>query len=178
MVIQLTAVGVAAAIGIAAGVVSIGTTLVDKIKGFLPDNEADRKEVKYLSFKDNQPSGGFRLILVNEKTGWNKAVRIYTNPGGADYKEVKAGDSTGTVCKGNMHLKYDSKRVDFPSNKDYITLNLMKPGTLGIYSTVNEIRIYKDKFADYNGQTFVVYWQNDNSGYFSDPKNFVSPADM
>ncbi|KAK5579845.1 hypothetical protein RB653_009533 [Dictyostelium firmibasis] len=178
VVITLTLTTVAAAIGVASGVVAIGSTAVDKIKGLLPDKDADKREVKYLRFNDKRPKGGFRLILVNEKTGWNKAVRIYLNPNSSDYKEIKAGDSTGKPCKKNMHLKYDSARVDFPKDQEYISLNLMKPGTAGIYSTVNEIRIYKDMQSKLDGKTLVIYWDNDDSKYFDNKDNLVSPAEI
>ncbi|KAM9970842.1 hypothetical protein ACTFIR_002706 [Dictyostelium discoideum] len=179
VVITLTLTTVAAAIGVAGAVVAIGSTAVDKIKGFLPDKEADKLEVKYLRFNDKRPKGGFRLILVNEKTGWNKAVRIYMDPNSSDYKEIKAGDSTGKPCKKSMHLKYDSIRVDFPTKDvEYISLNLMKPGTLGVYSTVNEIRVYKDLQSKLDGKTLVIYWDNDNSKYFDKKENLVSPAEI
>ncbi|EAL62007.1 hypothetical protein DDB_G0290885 [Dictyostelium discoideum AX4] len=178
VVITLTLTTVAAAIGAVGGIVAIGSTAIDKIKGFLPDKEADKLEVKYLRFNDKRPKGGFRLILVNEKTGWNKAVRIYLDPKSSDYKEIKAGDSTGKPCKKNMHLKYDSTRIDFPKDVEYISLNLMKPGALGVYSTVDEIRIYKDIQSKLDGKTLVIYWDNDDSKYFDKKENLVSPADI
>ncbi|KAN0018972.1 hypothetical protein ACTFIU_002174 [Dictyostelium citrinum] len=178
VVITLSLTTVAAAIGVVGGVVAIGSTTVDKIKGLLPDKEADKREVKYLRFNDKRPKGGFRLILVNEKTGWNKAVRIYMNPSSGDYREIKAGDSTGKPCKKNMHLKYDSTRIDFPKDVEYFTLNLMKPGALGIYSTVKEIRIYQDLQSKLDGKTLVIYWDNDDSKYFDNKDNLVSPAEI
>ncbi|KAM9993966.1 hypothetical protein ACTFIZ_011929 [Dictyostelium cf. discoideum] len=178
VVITLTLTTVAAAIGAVGGIVAIGSTAIDKIKGFLPDKEADKREVKYLRFNDKRPKGGFRLILVNEKTGWNKAVRIYMNPNSSDYREIKAGDTTGKPCKKSMHLKYDSTRIDFPKDVEYFTLNLMKPGTLGVYSTVQEIRIYKDLQSKLDGKTLVIYWDNDDSKYFDNKDNLVSPAEI
>ncbi|KAM9994828.1 hypothetical protein ACTFIY_001013 [Dictyostelium cf. discoideum] len=136
----------------------IGSTAVDTIKGFIPDKDA-KSEIKYLRFNDKLPKGGFRLILVNEKIAWNKAVRIYIKPGGSDYREIKAGDSTGKPCKTNAQLKYDSTRVDFPKDVEYFTLNLMKP----VYATVTEIRVDKDLQSKLDGKTLVIYWNNDDS---------------
>ncbi|EAL62008.1 hypothetical protein DDB_G0290887 [Dictyostelium discoideum AX4] len=178
VVVTLVLTTVGAAICIAGGIAMIGSTAVDTIKGFIPDKDADKSEIKYLRFNDKRPKGGFRLILVNEKTGWNKAVRIYMKPGGSDYREIKAGDSTGKQCKKNTHLKYDSTRIDFPKDVEYFTLNLMKPGAFGVYSTVNEIRVNKDLQSKLDGKTLVIYWDNNDSKYFDRLENLVSPADI
>ncbi|KAN0055642.1 hypothetical protein ACTA71_011522 [Dictyostelium dimigraforme] len=146
------------------------------IRSFFPDKKKDLQDVSYRVYEDEQPKGKFRLILVNEANGWNKAIRIYH---GNNHTEIKAGDSSGSVAKGNSHLKYDMQTVDLSfQNNQYIALQLWKPKALGIWYDLEEIRITPANKSDYDGKTLVFYWGTDGSTYFHDQNHLIKPYEL
>ncbi|KAM9991757.1 hypothetical protein ACTFIZ_005161 [Dictyostelium cf. discoideum] len=149
------------------------------IRSFFPDKTKDLQDVTFRVYEDEQPKGKVRVILVNESNGWNKAIRLYH--GGSGYSECKAGDSTGTVAKGDPHLKYSIQTIDFPwlhGGQQYLALQLWKPKALGIWYDLEEIRITPSNQSDYDGKTLVFYWGTDGSTYFHNPNHLIKPYDL
>ncbi|KAN0039634.1 hypothetical protein ACTA71_007435 [Dictyostelium dimigraforme] len=148
---------------------------VNIAKGLIKaSNEAAMKDVVYELVDDNEPTGGFRIYLVVESTAWNKAIRIYNsdhNDSGSDYCEIKAGDSTGKPATSDPKYKVDNERINWPKNDDPIRLCFMKPGALGIWTTIYDINISKDDRAKFGGKALYIYWSNDGTKLFSDAAN-------
>ncbi|KAM9986381.1 hypothetical protein ACTFIY_010809 [Dictyostelium cf. discoideum] len=130
----------------------------------------------YRFYEDKKPKGKVRVILVNEANGWDKAIRLYH--GGSGYAECKAGDSTGSVAKGDPHLKYSIQTIDYPwlsGGQQYISLQLWKPKALGIWYYLEEIRITQSDYDESTGKTLVFYWGTDVLTYFDDPNLLIKP---
>ncbi|KAM9991755.1 hypothetical protein ACTFIZ_005159 [Dictyostelium cf. discoideum] len=153
---------------------------VGLIRSFFPDQKKDLQDVVYRVYEDKQPKGKVRVILVNEADGWNKAVRLCIGKDGG-WGECKAGDTAGTVAKGDHHLKYSIQTIDFPwktSGHQYIALQLWKPKALGVWYSLEEIRITPKNQSDYDGKTLVIYWGTDGSTYFHNPNHLIKPYQL
>ncbi|KAK5583589.1 hypothetical protein RB653_005187 [Dictyostelium firmibasis] len=137
-----------------------------------PDTVEQNKEIHYYLSNETDPTipaNNFRLVIVNQKKSWNKAVRVY-NKGTNDYFEVKCGDSTGKVAKCNENIKFDAVNVPFDGVHE-VHLCAMRPGTLGVWSTIIDTKIPLGDMKKYAGKTVYYFFDNDADRYFATDRN-------
>ncbi|KAN0040960.1 hypothetical protein ACTFIV_003496 [Dictyostelium citrinum] len=141
--------------------------------GWVPDDELRR--VYSVSVKDGQPAGGFRLILVNQAIGWERAVRV--QHGDEGWTEVKCGDASGKIARTNAGIKYSEMYVPYKGKQ--ITLSLYAPGAIGFWDFIKNIHIEPADFPKYDGSTYYIYWANhDDESFFQRYENQIKANNL
>ncbi|KAN0022751.1 hypothetical protein ACTFIU_005488 [Dictyostelium citrinum] len=124
------------------------------------------------------PDGSFRVIIVNQKKSWEKAVRIYEKSDSTAFWEVKCGDKSGKACKKNPNLKYEDKIIKFvPGNS--IELGMWKPGAFGIWGEMYSVLLKKEDWAaHHNRRNVYFFFDNDGDKFFNNDANRLDYVDM
>ncbi|KAN0040441.1 hypothetical protein ACTA71_008778 [Dictyostelium dimigraforme] len=141
--------------------------------GWVPDDELRR--VESVSVKDGTPTGGFRLILVDQAIGWERAVRVQHGEEG--WTEVKCGDVSGKVARTNPGIKYSDMYVKYKGLP--VKLSLWAPGSIGFWNPIKDIIIQPSDFQKYDGWSYYIYWANhDDESYFKNYQNQIKANNL
>ncbi|KAN0004065.1 hypothetical protein ACTFIZ_010240 [Dictyostelium cf. discoideum] len=152
--------------------------LNEKLYGVKTDYHSQVHCFSTINTDNTIPDGCFRVIVVNQKKSWEKAVRIYEKFDSDQFHDVKCGDASGKVCKKNPTLKFDAKVVKFVPGSS-VRLGMWKPATFGIWEEMYSVYLKKEDWAaHHNRRNVYFFFDNDGDNYFKIDANRLDYVEM